>query len=379
MELQDIRKEIDRENEGILKLFLERMENSGKVAEYKKSHGLPVLNPEREREILKKVQDESGDMELYAYQLFRTIMELSRAYQNRILETGSEETEKIKASVLPGDSLFPKTGTIAVIGTEGSFSEQAAKRMFPRGSTMFLKSFSGVFDAVESGLCDYGIVPVENSSYGSVREVYKLFQERDLTIMRSIKVNVHHELLAKPGTALKDIKEVISHDQALGQCEEFLKTLPGVKLTKVANTATAAKMVAESERKDVASISSHQAGIVNGLKSIETDIMDSANNYTRFVCISRKPAIYPGSNRISLILQIAHEPGALYNVLSEISALGLNLVKLESVPIVGHDFEFIFYVDIEGSVLDPGVPELLATLQSTCDYFKFLGNYPVIG
>lgn len=378
MDLKDIRKEIDKENDEILKLFLERMENVGYVAEYKSKHNLPVFNSEREREILSNVQKKSGDMELYSYQLFKTIMELSRAYQNNLLKLHSPSVKKIKDSILPGNSLFPKTGTIAVIGTEGSFSGQAADRMFPRGTTMFLKSFSGVFDAVESGLCDYGIVPVENSSYGSVREVYKLLQERDITIKRSIKVNVHHELLGKPGTSLSEIKEVISHEQALGQCEEFLKTLD-VKLTKVANTATAAKMVAESERRDIASISSHQAGIINGLKPIETDIMDSANNYTRFVCISKKPAIYPGSNRISLILQVAHEPGALYNVLSQISALGLNLVKLESVPIVGHDFEFIFYVDIEGSVLDPGVLELLSTLESTCEYFKFLGNYPVMG
>ena len=379
MDLKDIRKEIDKENQEILKLFLERMENAGKVAEYKSKNNLPVFNPEREREILKEIQDKSGDMELYSYQLFQTIMELSRAYQNKLLGTSSPSIEKIKDSILPVNSLFPKTGTVAVIGTEGSFSGQAADRMFPRGSLMFLKSFSGVFDAVESGLCDYGIVPVENSSYGSVREVYSLLQERDLTIKRSIKVNVHHELLGKPGMELKDIKEVISHEQALGQCENFLKTLPNVKLTKVANTATAAKMVAESNRNDIASISSHQAGILNGLKPVKTEIMDSANNYTRFVCISKKPAIYPGSNRISLILQIPHEPGALYNVLSNISALGLNLVKLESVPMVGHDFEFIFYVDIEGSIMDKGVPELLATLESTCEYFKFLGNYPVIG
>lgn len=377
--LSTLREEINSINDDMLDLFLRRMEVSGDIARYKKAHDLPIFHKDREREILAMVEEKTGDMELYAHRFFSNLMELSRAYQNSLTARQTPLINMIKESRLSADTTFPRNGIVGVSGVEGAYAQQAADTMFPRGTVMFLKNFEAVFDALENGLCQYGIVPIENSSYGSVKEVYKLLQERDVYITRSIRINVRHELLANPGTKLSNIKEIYSHEQAIGQCEQFLKSLPDdVKVIPVTNTVAAAKMVADSDRDDVAAIASHEAGQLYNLKTLRDNIMDSANNYTRFVSIRTTPAVYPGANRISLIFTTEHRPGALYDIISMVSALDLNMVKLESAPLVGSDFEFAFYMDLSASVWEDGVLEMLAYMERTCDSFKYLGNYPEV-
>lgn len=378
-DLPELREEISAINAEMLDLFLRRMEVSGEIADYKKAHDLPILDKSREREIFADVEERAGDLGNYAHRFFSNMMELSRAYQNSRIAKETPLIDMIRNSRLPADALFPRTGIIGVAGVEGAYAQQAADNMFPRGTLVFKKSFEAVFDALESGECQYGIVPVENSSYGSVKDVYRLLEERDVYITRSIRINVRHELLANPGTKLSNIKEIYSHEQAIGQCDMFLKSLPDdVKIIPVANTAVAAKMVGESERNDVAAIASHDAGKLYNLKTVRDNIMDSANNYTRFISIRTNPAVYPGANRISVIFTTEHRPGALYDIVSMVSALDLNMVKLESVPRVGSDFEFSFYMDLHASVWEEGVLEMLAYMERTCDSFKYLGNYPEV-
>ena len=378
-DLTELRSEINEINEQMLELFLKRMKISGEIAQCKKANGLPIMHKDREREILAEVEEKAGDMELFAHRYFSNLMELSRAYQNSLLAKESPLLNRIRESRLPADALFPRNGIIGVSGVEGAYAQQAADVMFPRGTVMFLKNFEAVFDALEQGQCQYGIVPIENSSFGSVKDVYKLLAEREVYITRSIRINIRHELLANPGTKLSDVREIYSHEQAIGQCDEFLKSLPaGVKIIPVANTARAAKMVADSDRTDVAAIASREAGQLYDLKTLRDNIMDSANNYTRFVSIRTKPAVYPGSNRISLIFTTEHRPGALYDVIATVTALGVNMVKLESAPLVGTDFEFAFYMDLEASVWDESILQMLAYLEQTCDSFKYLGNYPEV-
>ena len=379
MDLSDYRKRIDEIDSQMLTLFLERMDIAGHIAEYKSQNNIPILNKAREREVLASVSERAGDMEHYAHRLFSNIMEISRAYQASLDTKSSPLLDTIRESRLPADAQFPQTGSIAVQGVEGAYAQVAADRLFRRGNVMYFQSFGAVFEAVENGLCDFGIVPVENSNHGSVRDVYELFRKHKVYITRTTKVHIRHELLGKPGTRLEDVKEIYSHEQAIGQCEAFLKSLGSdVKVIPVANTALAAKMVANSNREDVASISSHEAGELYGLKPITTGIADSDNNYTRFAAIRRQPAVYPGANRISICLTTPHSPGALYEILSQFSALDLNILKLESVPISGSDFEFLFYIDFTGSVWDEGTLHLLAYLDKICDIFKYLGNYPEI-
>jgi len=377
MELTEIRRRFDEVDDEILASFLKRMELAGEVAEIKAQKGTPVLDRTREREILAKVRERSGGMERYSNTLFTTLLELSRAYQDRLLAAPTETSALIgKALAQHAADVFPQTGTIACQGVEGGNSQIACDRLFPRGNLMYLKTFESVFDAVSSGLCTFGVVPIENSSNGSVREVYDLIQRKCTYVVRSARLCITHELISKPGVRIEDLTKVYSHEQALGQCSDFLASLPdGVEVLPCGNTAEAVRLVAESDEDTIAAIASHECGELYGLSTLRRDIQNSDNNYTRFICIAREPVIYPGANRISLVLSCKHKPGALYEIMGKFNALGINLVKLESCPVVGQDFEFMFFFDLEASVLDPDVVGMLGELERCCESFTFLGNY----
>lgn len=377
MDLKDIRKKIDAIDEKLLPLFIERMELANEVAQFKKENNLPILNKTREREILKNVMEAAGeDMEIYAHRFYSTIFELSRAYQSTLIPDSSRvrsEVERARANIKES---FPQNGVIACQGVEGAYGAMAADRMFPRGNLVFLKTFEAVFDAVENGLCQFGILPIENSANGSVRATYDLLLKKNVKIVRSERLCIRHELLAKPGTKLSDIKKIYSHEQALGQCSKFLKGLGDkVQIISVDNTAMAAQFVASCDDNSVAAIASHNAADLYGLVALDENIMDSDNNYTRFVCIAKEPELYPGANHIGLILACEHKPGALYDILSKLAAFEVNLIKLESCPIVGHDFEFMFFFEMQASVLDPKVVSMLESIEQGSERFVFLGNY----
>jgi chorismate mutase/prephenate dehydratase len=240
---------------------------------------------------------------------------------------------------------------------------------------MYFKTFDSVFAAVEQGLCDYGVLPIENSTYGTVNAVYDLMKNYNFYIIKSFKLHVNHVLLAKPGVKFGDIKEIYSHEQAIGQCSEFLKNIKTIKINICENTAAAAKMTAESDRSDIASISSPNCAQLYGLGVLRDNISDSANNYTRFICISKKLLIFPGADKISIMLTVQHKPGTLYSLISRFAVLGVNLTKLESRPIPGSDFNFMFYFDMDASTYTPSIMALLDELSESPETFVFLGSY----
>lgn len=376
MNLEEIRKDIDKVDSQIAQLFMERMDLALQVARTKEEHNLAVVNHSREKEILHRISGEVGEpMDGYARILFNTLFDLSRSYQNNYLSRISDIAERIEKALEETPKLFPKKAVVACQGVQGSYSQAACEKLFEVPSTMYFNSFEGVFNAVEKGLCQYGILPLENSSYGSVGTVYDLMKNYNFHIVKSIRLRVNHSLLAKPGTQLKDVKEIFSHEQAIGQCGEFLKTLKDVKITVCENTARAAKMVAESGRNDVAAICSRDCIELYGLESLNNNIQVSDNNYTRFICISKNLEIYPGANKISLMLSLPHRPSALYHMIAKFSALGVNLTKLESRPVPGSDFEFMFYFDMEASVYSPEFVNLLGQLENQPEIFVFLGSY----
>ena len=375
-ELEQLRGQIDQIDDKIIALFKERMQVAEKIAMFKKEHDMPTLAPGRERALLARVAEEAGEeFADYTESLFRTIMAASRSYQNIRSGKKSAVYESVKEALENTPQLFPQRARVACQGIEGAYSQIACDSIFKSPSIMYFKSFDNVFKAVESGMCQYGILPIENSTAGSVNTIYDLMLRHNFSIVRSARLKVSHNLLAKYGTKLSDVKEIFSHEQAINQCAAFLAGMKGVKVTVVENTAVAAKMVEESEDPGVAALSSRFCAEHYGLQTLQANVQDQDNNYTRFICISKKPEIYPGADRTSFMMIISHKPGSLYNVLSKFYALGINLRKLESRPLPGREFEFMFYFDIESSVYAPEMEKLFLDLESESEEFRYLGTY----
>lgn len=376
MDLQEIRAQIDGIDDELVRLFERRMALAGDVAAYKREQGLPVSDRTREREIVSRVTQGMDEQNAaYTKVLFSTLFDLSRSAQNRALQGPSALTDAIRAAAENTPREFPSGATVAVQGREGAYSSFACDRLFQRPSIMYFSTFESVFQAVEKGFCRYGILPIENSLYGSVTEVYDLMSKYNFHIARSVRIKIDHALLAKKGTALSDIREIVSHEQALGQCADFIKSLGDVRVTVCSNTAEAARAAAESGRNDIAALASPDCASLYGLSVLKTSVQNSDNNHTRFICISKDIEVYPGANRISLMLTLPHRPGSLYRMMARFAALGLNLTKLESRPIEGLDFEFMFYFDIEADVCAAPVLGLLGDLDRAPETFNFLGAY----
>lgn len=374
--LKELRNEADILDEKIVDLFKERMDLVTRMAKYRAEYRLPFARDQREREILKRVSDRAGEeYEGYARLVYNTIFDVDHSAQANVLAQRSDLVERISRSIDETPKLFPKRATVACQGVAGAYSHAAAERLFQLPDIQFYNSFDDVFAAVENGDVEYGVLPIENSSYGSVVSIYNLMQHYNFYIVKSLRLRINHQLLAKPGTKLSDIKEIYSHEQAIGQCDPFLSSLKGVKVTKVGNTALAAQMVAESDRDDVAAISSRECADLYGLDILKNHIQVTDNNYTRFICISKKLEIYPGANRISLILTLPHVPCSLYHMVAKFAAIDVNLTKLESRPIPGSDFEFLFYFDLDASVYQEDLLYLLSELEASPETFVFLGCY----
>ena len=378
MDIKDCRNEIDRIDVELQQLFEKRMQVAAEISRLKSKNSLSTVNAEREREILLHVDDRAAaDLRLYGRVLFTTLFDLSRSYQNRLRHPKGAVSDVIAKAVR--NQGLPDRGQIACQGVEGAYSQQACDKLFALPAITYFRSFAGVAQAVEKGLCQYGVLPIENSSHGTVNDVYDLVRDHRFFIVRSLKLHIRHTLLANPGATMDGIREIVSHEQAIGQCSRFLKDHSNIKVTTMENTAVAAKYVAESGRTDIAAISSARCAELYGLAVLDDHVQNSENNYTRFICISKELEIYPGANRISLMLSLPHRPGALYSIIAKFAALGLNLTKLESRPVPGSDFEFLFYFDLESSVDSPETLSVLNELAAVpSERFVFLGNYSEI-
>lgn len=376
MDIKEIRAKIDAIDTKMVDLYKQRMEAVNEVSEYKRANKLPVYDSERERNLLNRVGEQAGsEYEGGVRAMFQTVMESSRAYQHHKANTQSTLSQKMDAAVDSTDKLFPPKAMVACQGVEGAYSQIACEKLFRAPSIMYCRNFESVFAAIESGLCRYGVLPLENTVAGSVNSVYDQMIAHNFYIVRSTRIKVDHVLLAKPGVKLEDIKEVYSHEQAINQCSRFLAAHKDIHVNVCSNTAAAAKQVSESDRNDIAAISSANCAALYGLSSLVSGIQNDGNNHTRFICISKKLEIYPGANRTSMMMVLPNKPGSLYHVLGRFYARGIDLAKLESRPIPGHDFECMFYFDINASIYAPDLKDLIAELDTELDQFKYLGSY----
>lgn len=376
MDLAELRQEIDKIDDSLVSLFGARMDIAAKIAEVKKQTGGPIFVPAREREKLQEVAEKAGpEMANYTRVLYSMLFELSRSYQSKHIGTLSPLYHRITQAIENTPKLFPQAPMVACQGVEGAYSQIACEKIFKNPFIFYFKTFEAVFDAIEQGMCPYGILPIENSTAGSVNKVYDLMIQHNFSIVRTFRLKVDHNLLVNPGARLEDIKEIYSHEQAISQCGDFLQGLPGVNIIPVGNTALASEMVSKSGRKDVAALSSRACAELYGLECLASNVQDKGNNRTRFICISKNLEIYPGADKTSIMMILNHKPGALYKVLARLYTLGINVTKLESRPIPDREFEFMFYFDLETSIYSEEYIQLMCELDELCEEFKYLGSY----
>lgn len=368
MDLQQLRNNIDDIDEQILGLFMKRMALCREVADYKKEHNLPVFQGGREKQIIDRIKALTNDKELEAgtAALFTSIMDISKILQNRKLLSAAEET----VYDVPD---FENAERIGCQGTSGANSETAARLIFGDKQPIFYKTFEDVFAAVQSGELDYGILPVHNSTAGSVSSTYDLMAKYSVYTVKEVCVEINHCIASKNASSLEEITTVYSHPQAISQCCNFL-TAHGLKTAEYGNTATAAAMVSESDEK-IAAICSVDCAQRLGLDIIAQNVADCELNRTRFICISRDMQIAPEADSVSVMLKIPDTEWSLYRLLTKFCVNGMNLQKIESRPLKDGSFNVMFYLDFDGRIDDPGVKALMNDLAENLEYFRFLGTF----
>lgn len=373
MDLLELRKEIDEIDDELIPLLLKRMSVSEKVAKYKVERGMPVLNSEREQQILDDVAKKCGKQGETIKTVFAATMDASRALQHKIVGGGKELREDIE-NAIKIDKLDTAGKPIACQGVEGAYSGVTANKIFQNTDIHFHKRFEDVFEAVNRGDSKFGVIPVENSTAGSVHESYDLIMKYRFFVVGAYDLKIEHCLCAKNGTKYEDITDVYSHPQALSQCNNFLRNFDFTGIN-YSNTAAAAKYVSESPKNNVAVICSELAAKKYGLNVLKRNIQNNDKNTTRFIVISKELAIPSDAQKISLIFALPHKTGSLYRVLGRFSMAGLNLTKLESRPIENSEFSYYFYVDVLGNVKDEETLDLICALSDELPEFEFLGNF----
>ena len=373
MDLKDLRNEIDEIDDQLIPLLIKRMNISKQVAEYKVERGIPVLNSEREQQILDDVEAKCEELGNTIKTVFSATMDASRAIQHKIIGGGKALREAVVTSM--SDKKITAGGMpVACQGVDGAYSGVTAKKLFPDSPVKYYTQFEDVFEAVNKGDTKFGVIPVENSTAGSVHESYDLIMKYRFYVVGAYDLKIEHCLCAKESTRYEDITDIYSHPQALSQCNNFLHNFDFTGIN-FSNTAAAAKYVAESDKNNIAVICSELAAKKYGLKILKRNVQNNNNNRTRFIVISKKLIIGKDAEKISLIFSLPHKTGSLYRVLGRFSMAGLNLTKLESRPIENSDFSYHFYVDVMGTVREDSTLDLICALSDELPEFELLGNY----
>jgi chorismate mutase / prephenate dehydratase len=352
MNLEDLRKQIDEVDSGIIDLMARRMAITREIGREKSECGKPIEDKAREQVVLENVKKLAQSQSLNP-------LEIERIYQG--IFTASKEVQGV---------------TVAFQGEVGAYSEEAAYQFFgPSARLKPCESLEDAFQAVEKGDVQYGLVPVENSLEGSITRTYDLLLDSNLKVGGETLLRVIHCLIGLPEAQIDDIKEVYSHPQALGQCKTFLRQM-GWKLTPAYDTAGSVKFIKESGSGEKAAIASARSAEIYGMKVLVRGIEDNVNNFTRFFMLSRQDAAPSGNDKTSIVFSVKHKPGALYDALKELAAKKINLTKIESRPTRQKAWEYNFYVDIDGHHADQNVKEALQGLESSAIFVKILGSYP---
>ena len=377
--LQKMRQKIDHLDAELAQIFLRRLDLTARIGTYKQKAGLPALDQRRELQIIQNTTQLTGEEEqkLAVAKLFETVLALSRREQQIKAAGGVPGRGYLRCRQAMEQARQPvENPRVVYQGTPGAYSEMACLNFFGRDCNCCgLKSFDAVFEAVSNGEADYGVVPIENSSTGGIRQVYELLGEYEHLIVGETTVKVEHCLMAPEGATLDTITHVYSHEQGLFQSDRFLKQYPGWVQVPYGDTAGCGKYVAESGDVTKAAICSSRAAELYGLHILVQGVNHNENNTTRFVVVSPKMELREGANKISAILTLPHEVGSLNEVLTLFAVHDLNLVKLESRPMPGHSWEYLFFVEFSGNLTHPEVDAAMQELSHVCAHLRIMGNF----
>ena len=373
MDLNQFREEINQIDRELLELLARRRQVSRKVIQVKDENGLPLRDVQREEELFDVLIPAGRQLELDAHfvtSVFHEIIDDSVRYQQHFLQRNLNPTAE-------------RDLRIAYQGVDGAYSSLAARKHFAdeidRSTLIGCSTFAEVVHLVESGNAEYALLPVENTTAGSINEVYDLLTNTKLSIVGEEIFRVEHCLLAIDEVPLSNIRRVFSHPQALAQCKNFISELPGCQREYFADTAMAVQKVRDDRDLSQAAIASEEAGRLYGLKVLRRNLADQPDNFTRFLIVAPEPVqVDPRvPSKTSLVLSTAHQEGALLQALSVLHAHHVNCSKLESRPKRGSPFEYVFYVDVEGSTEEKRVREAIDELRKTTTFLKVLGSYPM--
>lgn len=375
MDLQECRAKLDQIDQQIVALFEERMRVSGEVAAYKISTGKPVYDGDRERQKLEAVKGLAhGEYNQMAVQeLFSQLMTIGRRYQYRAL---AEHGKELDVGFVPVDRLPVEGARIVYQGMEGAYGHAAALQYFGKDADIYhVVTFEEAMKEVQEGRADFGVLPIENSSAGAVIDNYDLQTKYSNYIVAEVLLPVSHALLGRPEAELSDIRTVYSHPQALMQCSDFLGENRGIRQISLVNTAVAAKKVVEDGDKTQAAIASEIAGELYGLKVLRRAIQNNKNNTTRFIILTNRPVYRKDAGKISISFELPHHSGTLYNALDHFIFNGVNLMMIESRPIPERNWEYRFFIDIEGNLGDAAIRNALNGIGAEALNLRILGNY----
>ncbi|MDP4153432.1 MAG: prephenate dehydratase domain-containing protein [Bacillota bacterium] len=375
MDLKDLRDEINKVDDELSRLFSQRMLLSEKVAALKTDTDQPVYNEERENEIIKNAEKRfDKSIAGKGASLYSSIMLLSREYQYEyMIENG--KSPKIIERFLNKDVYEEKR--VCYYGSECSWSNLAAMKMCPDAEFSGSPDFDTVFEKVASGEADAGILPLDNSTAGTVREVYDLLLKNNLFISATCLLDIEYSLAGSKNTSKDTVKTVFSHPQSLSQCRNYLSE-NGFIPKEYFNTAAAAKFVSESGDNTTAALCNMYAAEKYGLEIIDDKIRDSALNTTRFIKVTGKPLVTVKSDIISIAFNLKNKSGVLAALLAVFKDYGVNLMKIESRPIPEKPFEYLFYLDFAGNIMDEKTKSILLLLESELPEIYLLGNYSII-
>ncbi|MCR4694250.1 MAG: prephenate dehydratase [Pseudobutyrivibrio sp.] len=376
-DLSDIRQEIDRVDQGILDLFNKRMELTSQVAEYKISTGKKVFDKGREEEKLATLSEYGKDQfqKQAIKELYTQIMSISRKKQFRLLAKGGQVFNNDFVRVEDFDF---SDSVVCYQGVTGAYSQLAMEAFFNKEykEAFHVDSWRDAMDAIFSGRADYAVLPIENSNVGSIEENFDLLSEYNVSIVGEQILKINHALLGVKGAKISDIKRVYSHPKAIAQCDAYIREKHmDWDVINLHNTAVAAAKVFEDKDISQAAIGSTYNATLYNLDVLEENIQDNKNNETRFIIVSKDKKYKADSSQISLMLEINNTAGSLYRILSNLIFNGINMNRIESRPIKGVSWQYRFFIDIDGNLMDEAVSNALVGLNEECEKVRILGNY----